>query len=293
MNPRLRALLRVLVFVLFAFVVLPAKARWLRHVFHGADDTARYLVDHGIELGAVLLYAAIAAAVERRPFASYGLPWREALRSRFWQGAAAGLASIAVLVLALVATGALRVGVSATSLGTAIGFGLGYALVFVLLALREEFLYRGYGLFTLAQLVGFWPAAVAASAWFTNTHAGVSSESTLGLVSVALFGLFGCLLLRRTGNLWMVIGFHAAWNWGQTCLFGAGDSGHAAAPGHLLTSVVSPHAPAWLSGGKVGPEGSVLCWALLTLVGSGYAWLLRGVRYPAPAERTAAAPAQA
>src|SRR5512143_2544087 len=233
MNPRLRASLRVLVFLVFALVVLPAKGRWLRHAFEGSDDTARYLVDHGIELVAILLYGAIAAAMERRSFAAYGLPWREALSSRFWQGAAAGLASLAVLAVALVATGALRVGMSSTPGGTAAGFGVAYALVFALLALREEFLYRGYGLCVLTQVAGFWPAALTATAWFARTHAGLSGENALGLVSVALFGLLACLMLRRTGNLWMPIGFHAAWNWGQTYLLGVSDSGHAAAPGHL------------------------------------------------------------
>lgn len=35
-----------------------------------------------------------------------------------------------------------------------------YGIVFVLVALRDEFRERGYALFTLAKGIGFWPAAV-------------------------------------------------------------------------------------------------------------------------------------
>ena len=274
MNSRLRALGRLLLFVALAFVIFPAKRRWLRVMFHGADETVGYVLDHMIELAAVLIFGSIMAAIERRPFAAFGLPWRLALRARFWQGAGAGLASLTLLILVLRATGAIGLGVSSTSPLHAIGLGLAYATLFVLLAVREEFLYRGYGLFTLTEITGFWPAALASTVWFTWSHAGNSSENWLGLANVAAFGLLACLMLRRTGNLWMAIGFHAAWNWGQTYLFGVSDSGHPAAPGHLLTSTISPTSPAWLSGASVGPEGSALCTVLIAVLGVLYARLL-------------------
>src|SRR5262249_6746703 len=93
-----------------------------------------------------------------------------------------------------------------------------------------------------------------------------AGENALGLANVAAFGLLACLALKRTGNLWLVIGFHASWDWGETYLFGVGDSGHPPAPGHLLSSIVSSKSPAWLSGGSVGPEGSALCAALFVIL---------------------------
>jgi hypothetical protein len=241
---------------------------------------AGYILDHMIELAAVLVFASIAAALERRPFGAFGLPWRRALRAEYWQGAGAGLASLAALVFVVQGAGAIRISLSATPALAAAGFGIAYAILFALLALREEFLYRGYAVFTLAQIGGFWTSALASTIWFTWSHAG-SNENWLGLASVAAFGLLACLMLRRTGNLWMAIGFHTAWNWGQSYLFGVGDSGHPAPPGHLLTSTVSPTAPAWLSGASVGPEGSALCLVLVGVLGVLYARVLRGVRYPA------------
>jgi len=278
MGSRLRAVWGLLAFVVLAFVVFPAKGRWLRALLHGSDDTVRYVLDHMIELAAIVLFASIMAAIARRPFGAFGLPWRLALRSRFWQGAGAGLASLTLLMFGLRATGAIQLGVSSTPPLQAAGLGLVYAALFVLLAMREEFLYRGYGLYTLAEISGFWPAVLVSTAWFTWSHAGNSQENALGLANVAVGGLLFCLMLRRTGNLWMAIGFHATWDWGQTYFYGVGDSGHPPAPGHLFTATVSPAAPAWLSGAPVGPEGSVLCGALSAVLIAVYAWRLRGAR---------------
>src|SRR5262249_52770617 len=127
------------------------------------------------------------------------------------------------------------------------------------------FLYRGYGLFTLAAATTFWFATVLSTVWFTWTHVG-PNESRIGLANLFIFGLLACFTLRRTRSLWLAIGFHAAWDWGQTYAFGVSDSGHATVPGHLFTSIVSPSAPAWVSGGSVGPEGSVLCTGVLLLL---------------------------
>jgi len=283
MTRRLLALGRLLVFALLALVAFPALRRWLNASLHGSDGTIAYLLGHAIELVAILIYSSVAARIERRPFAAFGLPWRLALRSRFWQGAAAGIVSLSVLVLALRATGAINVSLPRTSALAAAGFALVYAVVFLLLAVREEFLYRGYGQFTLTEAAGFWPAAVVTTIWFAATHVG-PNESVLGLANVAIFGLLACLTLRRTGSLWLAIGFHASWDWGETYLFGVGDSGHAPAPGHLLTAIVSPQAPAWMSGGPVGPEGSVLCVPVLALLAVVCARTLRGVRYHAVTE---------
>ncbi|HET9725762.1 MAG TPA: type II CAAX endopeptidase family protein [Gemmatimonadales bacterium] len=272
---RLRALLRFLPFALLAFVAFPLKARWLRHEFPGLHGIADYLINHLIELVALLAFTVAAAALERRPFGTYGLPPRLALRTRFWQGALAGIILLTLLIAGLAVAGALQLAPPAGPLLPSLGFALGYGIVFLLLGIREEFLYRGYSQVTLAEAMGFWPAAVITSAWFTATHLG-PSESPIGLANVALFGLLACFTLRRTGHLWLATGFHAAWDWGQTWLYGVGDSGHPPAPGHLLGAIVPAEQPTWLTGGDVGPEGSVLAVIVLGLAGLAcLAWLRR------------------
>src|SRR5262249_841435 len=148
-----------------------------------------------------------------------GLPWREALRARFRSGVVAGILSLSFLVLALRWLGALDLHVPDGNMLRSAAFGIAYAVIFLLLGLREEFLYRGYGQVKPTEAVGFWPAALVTSAWFTATHRG-PAENAIGLANVALFGLVACFTLRRTGNLWFAIGLHSAWDWGETYLFG-------------------------------------------------------------------------
>jgi hypothetical protein len=127
-----------------------------------------------------------------------------------------------------------------------------YALVFTLVALREEFRARGYALFTLSAGIGFWPAAVLSAAYFGYSHHGNSGEDWIGLVNAGLFGLLACFLLRRTGNLDGRLEFTWAFDWGETYFYGMPDSG-SVLPGHFLNSMST--GPAWFSGGTVGPEG--------------------------------------
>jgi len=87
-----------------------------------------------------------------------------------------------------------------------------YGFVFILVALREEFRARGYGLFTLSAGIGFWPAAILWAACFGYSHHGNSGEDWVGLFNAGAFGLLACFLLRRTGNLWMPSGVHMAFD---------------------------------------------------------------------------------
>jgi hypothetical protein len=63
---------------------------------------------------------------------------------------------------------------------------------------------------------------------------------------------------------------HAAWDWAETYFYGVPDSG-LLAQGHLLNS--SFHGPDWLTGGSVGPEGSVLVFLVLLLAAAGIYFL--------------------
>jgi uncharacterized protein len=261
-TPSVRGAIGVLAYAALVLIVFPVQGdlfhRWLPRL----GGIGLYVVGHLAQLAEALLFAGVASRLEGRSFAAYGLPWNQAFRSRFWQGAVVGIGSLAALVFALTAVGALQLTPPSQPGPLVLLIGAGYLALFVILGFREEFLYRGYGLSTLGGQIGFWPAAVITSVWFLATHAGNTGETALGLIAVGLFGVLACIVLQRTGNLWLPIGFHAAWNWGQTFLFGVGDSGHAPAPGHFFTATVSRNAPAWLSGGATGPEGSVLCLAL-------------------------------
>jgi membrane protease YdiL (CAAX protease family) len=96
---------------------------------------------------------------------------------------------------------------------------------------------------------------------FGAVHLPNPGENALGILQVVEFGLLMCLTLRRTGNVWFAVGFHAARDWAETYFYGTPNSGLLGAGRFLSTSVRGPN---WLTGGSAGPEGSVI--TLLTLV---------------------------
>ena len=202
----------------------------------------------------VYLPACLMARLENRPVGVYGLPVHGFLGKRFWQGCVMGVAEIVILIACIAAFGGYSFG-SPHLHGTAIfTWSLYWLLFFLLVGLFEEFAFRGYVQFTLTQGIGFWPAAWILSLGFGALHLLNKNEGWVGAAGVATIGLVFALALRRTGNLWLVVGWHAAFDFGETFLFSVPNSG-AVFEGHLSNATL--HGPLWLTGGVVGPEGSV------------------------------------
>jgi membrane protease YdiL (CAAX protease family) len=173
-----------------------------------------------------------------------------------------GFASITLLLAAMYGLRVFDLGHLAMHGVRIVKFAAFWGMFFLLVGFFEDFLFRGYSQFTLTRAIGFWPAALFLSCLFGWTHRGNQGEQWMGLLAAAAIGLFFCLTLRRTGNLWFAVGFHAAWDWGETFVYSVPDSG-TLFPGHLLKS--SFHGPRWLTGGSVGPEGSMLCFVVIAL----------------------------
>jgi uncharacterized protein len=197
----------------------------------------------------------VMARIERRSFFDYGLPWRGAFGGRFWKGTAWGIVSFSATILLIAALHGFSLGHVALSGSTLVRQSIVWALAFLLVGIWEETFFRGYALLTLADGIGFWPAASVLSAFFCFVHlVGNGGEAWAGMPQIYLISLLLCLTLRRTGNLWFAVGLHAGWDYAETYLFSSPDSG-TVAPGTLVSS--SFHGPRWLTGGAVGPEGSV------------------------------------
>jgi uncharacterized protein len=282
----LRAGWRLLIFLAIVIALINASKFAVHQLLHGADEVTNFLVGELMDFLIFLFASRIMGRIEGRTIGDYGLPWRKMFRLQFWQGALIGFAAISGLLVVMRIFGVFHFEGIALH-GFDVGkWAIAWGLVFILVALREEFRARGYGLFTLSMGIGFWPAATLSAAFFGYSHHGNSGEDWIGLFNAGLFGLLACLLLRRTGNLWMAIGLHTAFDWGETYFYGVADSGQVQ-PGHLLNSSWS--GAAWLSGGSVGPEGSVLCTLLIVVVWLISAAWLREVKYPLEDESTVSA----
>jgi len=282
----LRAGWRLLIFLAIVIALINASDFLVHHLLHGADEVTTFLVGELMDFLIFLFASWIMGRIEGRTIGDYGLPWRKMFRRQFWLGALIGFAAISGLLVVMRIFGVFHVeGIALHGFGVA-EWAIAWGLVFILVAVREEFRARGYGLFTLSMGIGFWPAAILSAAFFGYSHHGNSGEDWIGLCNAGLFGLLTCFLLRRTGNLWMPIGVHTAFDWGETYFYGVADSGQVQ-PGHFLNS--SSSGVVWLSGGSVGPEGSVFCTLLITVLWLISAVWLRQVNYPPEDKRTASA----
>ncbi len=223
-----------------------------------------------VQLGAAVLAALIMCRIEKGNFASYGLPLSGAFGKNFWNGIIWGLAFVTIELCAMKALGGFSFGGLAVT-GVAIAkYAALWAVGFVLVGLAEEFVFRGYAQYTLSQGIKFWPAAIVLSGIFGGLHLFNRGEGWVGALDVFTFGIFACFTLRRTGSLWFAIGFHAAGDYGESFIYSVRDSGNFAV-GHLLNS--SFHGPAWLTGGTIGPEGSVLVFGVFALAFLLFAWM--------------------
>ena len=220
----------------------------------------------------VLMATWIVARMERRPLDDYGIPLRQAFGRRSWEGAVWGFGMLSVVLLVLHVSGHFRIDSVALARGAAVRYGIGWALVFLAVAMTEEFTYRGYLLFAFSRRLRFWRAATILSLIFGAAHLGNPGETVLGILHVVLTGMVFCLTIRRTGTLWFAIGYHAAWDWAETFVYGTPDSGLVGVGRFLNTSARGPD---WLSGGSAGPEGSVIAIIALLLLA-----LLISVRFP-------------
>jgi len=238
----------------------PQLPDYLQAIFQAVGELILFLV--------LLFLAWVMSRIERRKVGVYGLPLQRSALSAFVRGYFLwGFLPLAFLLVVLRVTRAFYFG-NVTALNARIlGWGLLWFVVFLLVGLFEEYMLRGYFLYTLAEGIGFWPAAIIQAILFAGIHIGNGGETKIGIVAAGFFALFAAATLWRTGNLWLAVGAHAGWDWGQSYFFGVNDSGFQA-PGHLLNPHVS-QGPDWLTGGTVGPEGSavtLILWALMTIL---------------------------
>jgi membrane protease YdiL (CAAX protease family) len=217
-----------------------------------------------------LVAVIIMSWIEKRSFADFGLPLKQFLGKRFWQGAFYGFAMLSLLLLAIAALRGFSLGPVDLGRNDAVKYGALYAIAFLLAGIFEEFCFRGYMQATLASGIGFWPAAILLSLLFGAGHLSNTGEAMFGAAMAGTFGLVAAFSLARTGSLWFAIGMHAGWDWAETYVCGTPNSGRVAI-GRLFSATF--HGANWLTGGSVGPEGSYLVLAVLALAALGIHFL--------------------
>jgi len=256
-DEELRTIWRVLLYGLF-WITFSFGLDLIAAALFGFPPTSlsaqRVLREDLLSFLAALGAALAMAKLERRDLDVYGLPRNRACAKLFWQGCFLGLVEVSLLLASIAAFGGYSFGsVAVHGLELAKWGGIWF-VAFVAVGLSEEYLFRGYTQYTLGRGIGFWPAAIFLSVLFGAEHLWNPGESYLGAAGVTATGLLFAFTLRRTGNLWLAVGWHATFDFGETFLYSVPDSGMLFE--HHLSNA-SLHGATWLTGGTVGPEGSV------------------------------------
>ncbi len=212
----------------------------------------------------VLIATWIMSKVEHGSFADYGIPLHNALGREFLAGWFWGLASTSLLVGLIALFGGYRI-VALALHGVQLWHFLAiWIIASLFIGFAEELQFRGYLLATLADGVGFWPAAILISIGFGALHYFLKPhERWEDFASTGLLSLFMCLTLSRTGTLAFAIGFHAAFDFANLFVWSGPNAGEYAT-GHLLETAWN--GPQWLTGGPLGPEASRMVFLVIALM---------------------------
>lgn len=288
---RIRAGWGILLFIVIFAAAGFGVSLLIRHFFHPPARNAAMsphfgLIQEALSVVCVIIATGILALIERKSLFAYGYQGK-ARATRFVSGLVWGFIAISALVLALWKLGYLAFDGQALNGAAMWRFAAEWAVMFLLVGLFEESLLRGYLQFTMTRGVGFWWGALVFSLLFGLGHTTNPGESPVGLFSAGAIGLVFCLSIWYTGSLWWAVGFHAAWDWGESYFYGTSDSG-VLVQGHLFSE--HPLGKILWSGGKTGPEGSILIVPLLIVMAI-LMWLWWGHRTQSPFKGQAWRPA--
>jgi len=216
-----------------------------------------YLLLEGAEVAVLLpLTYAVRRLLDRRDFASLGF-----CRDRGWPldlllGLVLGGAQMLVIFGVGWVGGWLLVGLlDGAALARELGTGLLAALLFLLVALGEELVFRGYLLVNLCEGIGPVLALVLTSMLFSLFHSLNPNFGLLALVNIILAGAALGYGWWVSGNLWLPMAYHFSWNFFQGTVFSLPVSG--VRYGGLLAVADRGTAPL-VTGAAFGPEGGIV-----------------------------------
>jgi uncharacterized protein len=282
----LRSGWRLLLFCVLFFAVGYVVREGLDRL-HLPDYPPLHPMDLIIGEGGTLLVALIATAImsrfEHRSVAVYGLPRLRDLFGRlFWAGVIWGLLMPSVIILLIFLGGGYRVhGLNVTG-GELLKFAGLWLITNLAIGFGEEITFRGYFLYTLAEGIGFWAAAMINAVGFGALHYYTKpNERWEDWVAVTLLTVFITLALRRTGSLAFPIGMHAAFDFMFLYVFSGMNGGHFAV-GRLLNAEFPGSMR--VTGGLLGPEASWFCFLVVIAAIAFLHFRHRKANWPAPAK---------
>lgn len=223
----------------------------------------------GFCLNLALPFAGMGAAVwawsrfvERRSLATLGLTGTQRLR-KYLAGLAIGVGMMVLVVMSIwLAGGFVSEDVLPAFSAPASLFWIAVLLIcFVFQSGVEEFIFRGWLLSTATRRWNLAAGFIASSVGFAFLHFSPHEPFSVTILAF-IFGLFACAWAWRAGSIWGVMGWHAGWNWITGVGFAVPITGFDLHLPALLVTL-KPVGRDLLTGGRAGPESSVLTMGLL------------------------------
>jgi uncharacterized protein len=194
----------------------------------------------------------MARFADHRTLKSFGFSTEHIIRDSL-VGWTFGLSMIACCVLVLL-TGGWAV-IEPHGHFTAVALLISFPAILINAA-TQEILVRGYILQTIQTHGGTWAAVFVSALIFSVIHAGAThGMALLPPMNLLIMGIVFALAYLRTGNLWLPIAMHAAWNYALGPVLGVAVSAQDLSSGWHVLEI---SAPEWIGGGVFGIEGGIV-----------------------------------
>lgn len=202
--------------------------------------------------------------VERRPIASMGLSLRGA-GARAFRGWLIGVGMIVALLGIGVVLGAYEVTAFAPAFSAPgqLGAISLLAAAFFIQGGAEEIIHRGWLLSSFAIRRGLRAAIVVSTLLFSLGHFS-PDMALLAHLNIVLFSVFAVLWAIHEKSVIGIAAWHGGWNWMLATGFDLRLTGLDPVTSALMLDL-NPDGPDFMTGGDIGPEGSVLCTLMFTM----------------------------
>lgn len=187
--------------------------------------------------------------IDKKPFISLGLDIKNYVGD-FLKGFGWGVGIISFGFVALYFTGNIAI----TSIQFNFGSFIGYFVFFIIVALNEEIMVRGYMLNNLFDSMNKYVALLITAVLFGAMHMGNPNASSISLINIILAGLILGIYYVHKKNLWFPIGMHLSWNFFQGPVWGFEVSGTSSTGIFTLERLGHD----LVTGGEFGFEASIL-----------------------------------
>ncbi|WP_286234957.1 CPBP family intramembrane glutamic endopeptidase [Thalassotalea sediminis] len=205
----------------------------------------------------IFLIYQMQTSYDKQPFKQLGFVGED-LFKKLNLGLGCGILSIFIVYLALLLSDLIKTSTATVNL---YHFTLYFGL-FLIVAINEEVLIRGYILKNLLSSLPRYISITISAFIFMLLHSGNSDISLISFMNLLLVGIFLGLYYAYFKDLWFPIGFHFTWNFTQGAMLGFPVSG-LPVEGLLVQELTGSSV---LTGGSFGLEGSYLVMAILVLL---------------------------